>query len=99
MRVLKCSSCGGDIQINENSSQGVCPYCGTKYELEQSTNNTTIINNTTINYVTNNDIPKENTIISNNIQSNQGSKDKYVSLVLCIFLGFLGAHKFYEGKT
>lgn len=25
-------------------------------------------------------------------------KDKTVALLLCIFLGFLGAHKFYEGK-
>ncbi len=26
-------------------------------------------------------------------------KDKWVALCLCIFLGFLGAHKFYEGKA
>lgn len=25
--------------------------------------------------------------------------DKWTSLVLCLFLGFFGAHKFYEGKT
>jgi len=25
-------------------------------------------------------------------------KNKWVSLLLCIFLGWLGAHKFYEGK-
>ncbi len=25
--------------------------------------------------------------------------NKYVSLLLCIFLGYLGAHKFYEGKA
>lgn len=24
--------------------------------------------------------------------------NKWVSLMLCLFLGFLGAHKFYEGK-
>ena len=26
-------------------------------------------------------------------------KNKWVSWILCLFLGFLGAHKFYEGKT
>lgn len=26
------------------------------------------------------------------------SKDKWVALLLCFFIGFLGAHKFYEGK-
>ena len=26
-------------------------------------------------------------------------KNKWVSWILCVFLGFLGAHKFYEGKT
>lgn len=25
-------------------------------------------------------------------------KNKYVTLVLCLFFGFTGAHKFYEGK-
>ena len=25
-------------------------------------------------------------------------KNKWIALFLCIFLGFLGAHKFYEGK-
>lgn len=27
------------------------------------------------------------------------AKNKWVSLLLCIFLGFLGAHKFYEGRV
>lgn len=26
-------------------------------------------------------------------------KNKWVALILCIFLGFFGAHKFYEGKV
>jgi len=25
-------------------------------------------------------------------------KNKWVSLLLCIFFGYIGAHKFYEGK-
>ena len=26
-------------------------------------------------------------------------KDKWIALALCVFLGVVGAHKFYEGKT
>mgnify|MGYP002625434279 FL=1 len=26
-------------------------------------------------------------------------KNKWVSLCLCLFLGYFGAHKFYEGKA
>ena len=29
---------------------------------------------------------------------NTGKRDKVVTLVLCLLFGFLGAHKFYEGK-
>lgn len=50
---------------------------------------------------------KERNIIVNNSNiatanaTNHGhmrEKNKWVSFVLCLFLGFLGIHKFYEGK-
>lgn len=28
-----------------------------------------------------------------------GAKSKWVALILCIFFGCFGAHKFYEGKV
>lgn len=46
-------------------------------------------------------------IIINNVNTNTNSvtpvgfpkaKNKWVALLLCVFLGILGAHKFYEGK-
>ena len=48
-------------------------------------------------------------IVINNTNMNQNQnvagaglglkpKNKWVSLLLCLFLGFVGAHKFYEGK-
>lgn len=41
-----------------------------------------------------------NVIINNNSsQVYEKQKDKWVALILCIFLGYFGAHKFYEGKT
>ena len=43
-------------------------------------------------------------IIINNTNTNMNGigirpKNKWVALLLCFFLGFLGAHKFYEGKV
>ena len=50
----------------------------------------------------------EHVIINNNVNTNAQSTsiggfgrpiNKWISLCLCIFLGYFGAHKFYEGKT
>ena len=35
---------------------------------------------------------------SNNMSSRGIPKNKVTALLLCIFLGWIGAHKFYEGK-
>lgn len=38
-------------------------------------------------------------VIVNNVVPNQGSpKDKLTALLLCIFLGEMGVHRFYEGR-
>lgn len=37
-------------------------------------------------------------VIVNNIVGAGAPKDKTVALLLCIFLGFYGAHRFYEGR-
>lgn len=40
-------------------------------------------------------------VVNNVIENNNGyvnAKNKWISLLLCLFLGFLGFHKFYEGK-
>ena len=36
---------------------------------------------------------------NNNISGYTRKKDKWVALILCFFLGFLGVHKFYEEKA
>ena len=45
--------------------------------------------------------PNINTNTNQNINQAlaQKMKNKWVALALCFFLGFLGAHKFYEGKV
>ena len=93
MQAFKCSGCGANIEINEDLDYGVCNYCGTKYFIPKINN--TIVNNTTINYIN----PKDNDHITCIQPTTLGKrKNKYISLILCIFLGYIGAHKFYEGK-
>ena len=38
MEKLKCSSCGGEITVDDDKEYGTCPYCGTKYKLNQDIN-------------------------------------------------------------
>lgn len=36
--------------------------------------------------------------MSNQVQNGE-PKDKWIAFLLCFFLGYLGIHKFYEGKV
>ena len=38
MEKLKCSSCGGEITVDDDKEYGTCPYCGTKYKLNKDVN-------------------------------------------------------------
>ena len=83
-----CKYCGQKIEKNAV----VCIYCGKQVEtLEQNSQPQVVINNSNMN---------TNTNINNNtnVSANKNAKNKWVSFLLCLFLGYLGAHKFYEGK-
>ena len=84
-----CSNCGQTI----DKQAVICPMCGC--QVSQMANNTPapapapqiVINN------------------SNNNVANAGvvgvganPRNKWVAFMLCLFLGWLGVHKFYEGK-
>ena len=36
MKKLKCESCGGDIELDENKEFATCPFCQTKYQLNET---------------------------------------------------------------
>ncbi len=78
-----CEFCGAKVVIDAV----ICPNCGKQLEElkteENRSNPQVIINN------------------SNTINGIAGKKqcDKWVALILCVFLGVLGGHKFYEGKA
>lgn len=85
METKFCEFCGNKVAIDAV----VCIHCGKQIE-ELKTNNSNnnnpqiIINNTN----------------TNTIKGNIGRKecDKWVAFILCLSLGWIGAHKFYEGK-
>lgn len=84
-----CKECGQKIA----KKCVICPHCGCQVENLEGTQPTQqqpqiVINNSNLNQNTN--------------QNQMGGirpKNKWVALLLCFFLGVLGAHKFYEGKV
>lgn len=81
-----CKHCGGKIP----EAAIVCTLCGCQVEEMKSTEQPSIVIN--------------NSNANTNTNANFGSipgirvKNKWVAFLLCFFLGYLGAHKFYEGR-
>ena len=81
----KCPVCGAPMESN------VCEYCGYREAVSASTA-----------------IPQQNTMPEPQVYNQNvvngvaivgvSKKDKTVALLLCIFLGYLGIHRFYVGK-
>lgn len=77
-----CQHCGQKIP----KDAVICTCCGRQVEELKNSQSQVVINNT-------------NTNVNKNINAGyRGAKNKWVALILCVFLGFFGIHKFYEGK-
>lgn len=90
-RTKFCKHCGGKIP----EAAVICTHCGC--QVEEMHQNIQQQPNIVINNANNN----SNTNTNNNMNPAMfgiREKNKWVSLLLCFFVGFLGAHKFYEGK-
>lgn len=104
-----CSNCGTETDGK------FCPNCGAAIGAVQSTDQPTQasqpiqasqpVQQPLPNY-------QQPTIVINNVNNNRNvntnnnagyaagrPKNKWVAFFLCLFLGFFGAHKFYEGKV
>lgn len=83
-----CKFCGA--KISEDAV--MCTHCGRQVEQLKGEQPQVVVNNM-----------NTNTNANMNVNANNGiyrrPKNKWIALVLCICLGFLGAHKFYEEKT
>lgn len=81
-----CKHCGEQI----DKDCVICPKCGKQVEELTGNDRNIIINN------------NSSAASAASTTAVQGiglkAKNKWVAFFLCLFLGFLGAHKFYEGK-
>lgn len=80
-----CKHCGGRIPADAV----ICTLCGRQVEETAQATPNIVINNTNTN---------EN-INTMNAYMQAKARNKWVAVLLCFFLGGIGAHKFYEGKT
>lgn len=77
-----CQHCGKAI----DKECVVCPHCGKQVEALKQGQPNIVINNA-------------NNNVNMVVTPPQGKeKNKWVAFLLCLFLGVIGAHKFYEGK-
>ena len=81
-----CKNCGAKIP----AAAVMCTVCGCQVEELRQTQPQVVVNNT-----------NTNTNVNTNVAAGalKRPRDKWVAFLLCLFLGFVGAHKFYEGKV
>ena len=84
-----CKHCGSKIPVDAV----LCTSCGRQVEELNSG-----AGNNQPNIVINN-INANSNVNTVNAGPRGREKNKWVAVLLCFFLGFLGAHKFYEGKA
>ena len=85
-----CKECGQKIA----KKAVMCPHCGCQVENLEGANSAA-----TPNIVINNSNANQNVNQMNVGMLGIRAKNKWVALILCLFLGFFGGHKFYEGKA
>lgn len=85
-----CKHCGAKIP----EAAVICTHCGCQVEeMKHGEQPSIVINNANTNTNTN-----TNTNV-NAAMFGVRMKNKWVAFFLCLFLGYFGAHKFYEGKA
>ncbi len=83
----KCDSCGGPVK------GGICAYCGKTYETPAAAPvQTQYVQQPPVYY---NQAPQ--TVYVEQVPA-YSNKSKTTAALLCFFLGWLGAHRFYTGK-
>lgn len=94
---MQCPTCGAPV------NSAFCEYCGTKMPIERIEASTINAQNVTVNNYYGQ--PQYAQQPNYSLQPNQfaaysqtvSPKSRLVALLLCIFLGLFGAHRFYAG--
>lgn len=91
-----CEHCGS-VLVKEAV---ICPTCGCQVApIRQTAGQQIPIQQAPGQQIPVNQVPGQPIqVIVNNIVQRGAPKDKTVALLLCIFLGHLGVHRFYEGR-
>ena len=101
----KCTDCGYPIYLRKKGRKRICPFCDSiNYGDDSSCKNCggqlgeeETETGTTTETIKNNEI--QNVKNYENIENKHKKRvDKNISLLLCIFFGYFGLHKFYEGN-
>ncbi|MCD8300063.1 MAG: NINE protein [Clostridiales bacterium] len=97
MAPAKCTKCGASEFIEQNGMY-ICQYCGAQYPIETNeTVNPVPAANTTSQANNGQDVNVHVHMDYSNVVL-KSEKKWGVTLALCIFLGYLGIHRFYAGK-
>ena len=89
-RTKFCKRCGSKIL----EEAVICPSCGCQVEEIKHTEQPSIV----INNANNNTNTNANVNV-NPAMFGVRMRNKWVAFLLCLFFGYFGAHKFYEGKA
>ena len=84
METKFCRECGAKIA----KKAVICPHCGCQVEDSATSQPQIVINNS-----------NQNQNINNAGGTSGKQCSKWTSFFLCLFLGCVGGHKFYEGKV
>ncbi len=98
---MNCKNCGFSLSTEDK----FCKNCGTPIQVSQPIYNEPVKPVEPVQQVSQPVQPVNQIYVNvsntNATDSNVGKKkcDKWTALLLCIFFGFIGVHKFYEGKA
>ena len=84
MAIIKCKMCGGDLEIQEGQSVGVCEYCGRKQTLPRlDSDRKANLYDRANHFRRNNDYDKAMGIYETILNEDTSDAEAYWSLVLC----------------
>ncbi|MBR5969597.1 MAG: TM2 domain-containing protein [Lachnospiraceae bacterium] len=102
---LTCPGCGASMQANAEMSRVMCHYCGTEMLIDHEVHR----EEQHIHFENAEDAGYQFEKGRQRAMMEAGAEDAYftavsprsktVALLLCIFFGYFGVHRFYVGKT
>lgn len=96
---VQCKNCKAEV----NNGSGFCPYCHSKLEYPTKAISTMkIIAKPLVIQCDIEDVNNNRNIHTNNHSRQRtgiSNKSKWITLILAIFLGYIGIHRFYVGKN